>query len=132
VEKLDFSTAANSNTDTLEADATDDDITIKKAGWYTVTIAGLIHLDIDPVSSAPWVAAYAYKGESAIGEDIRLTTDDIGVSTGASGDGDITVRLCTSFDEELAADDVLTMRVTGAATGADIDQARLNVKYLHP
>jgi hypothetical protein len=132
VEKLDFSTAANSNTDTLEADATDDDITIKKAGWYTVTIAGLIHLDIDPVSSAPWVAAYAYKGESAIGEDIRLTTDDIGVSTGASGDGDITVRLCTSFDVELAADDVLTMRVTGAATGADIDQARLNVRYLHP
>ena len=134
MEKLDFAGATNSNTDTLEADATDDDITIKKAGWYTVTVSGRMHVHFEPAGTAAWVAALfqIYNGGIyTTREVIRLATDNIGVATSYTG-GDITVTLCQSFDCELTAGNVLTMHVLGSTGSADIDRAELNVRYLHP
>lgn len=126
--KVTFSDGYDSNVLVIAEDhATDEDITVQKAGIYSVSLCAVIALSVTSGSGPVWGQVHVGKnGSTQVGN--ALCNSIIGAPDEAS-----TVKSGVTFDVLLSADDALSAWHTGAATygTATITDVRLTVRLVH-
>ena len=131
---VDFSSAVNSNTGIVEADATSDDITIKVSGWYTVDLQAELVVYPSPANSYYGSVALNARtdtgaGAASNGVYVVLSALDIASRDTADPDTSILVKSSSQLDLLLDKDDVLD--VNAVITTAQYNTCVLTVRYLH-
>lgn len=132
-ETLDFSTAENSDSSILEADATDNDIEAKVDGWYEIQLSGNLKVPHDGTTTTHSATIFARKnGAGILGESVTLESK---MNVTASSSVTLTwaahheVTSSRAFPVQLQKNDKLTAMCWGT-TGASVSNVRLTVRLL--